>query len=307
MKRTWILAGFMAALLWGSIAPALDLSSTPQTVREALGEPKKIEPNKAAGFETWNYKDGKIIFREGKIIGFDQKKDAPLIDLGKPKDGVFLQYNMKAEEIPFALGTPSRIEPDADSPKLAFWIYDDLPAPDEEKARVAVYDGSVMAWSVGDKMNHYHCHLWDEKRDEPESPAQKRILKEVGQPSAVIRKVRDGKEESIFYIFHMKKSGIFMIEFREGLKDGYRIINSQGNPATLDALSKIHPNKKAKEMTHRDVLTLATFTVDEKGVIRTDEPSGKKESVWDKINGRFSKINIGSKLEGIIDSGSGKK
>ena len=103
------------------------------------------------------------------------------------------------------------------------------------------------------------------------------------------------------------KRGIYMIEFREGLKDGYRIINPQGNPITLDALSKIHPNKKVKEMTQRDLLTLANFSVDENGVIRTGEPSGKKESAWDKINECFRKLNIGAKAEGIMDAVGKKK
>ncbi|HPL74282.1 MAG TPA: hypothetical protein PKW18_06885 [Candidatus Sumerlaeota bacterium] len=103
------------------------------------------------------------------------------------------------------------------------------------------------------------------------------------------------------------KRGTYKIEFREGLKDGYHVINPQGNLITLDALSKIHPNKKVKEMTQRDLLAQANFSVDEKGVIRTGEPSGKRESAWDKINECFRKRNIGVKAEGIMDAVGKKK
>jgi len=234
---------------------ALDLCSTPTQALAVLGNPQKIEEDKSLGLSLWKYHGGEVTFYDGRVNGFDQSKVFLSFDLGKREDGAYLNYWMAAEEIHRALGTPSRIEADRIARGFALWYYNDIPAPDGGMGCVAVNEGKVIGWSIGEPGNYYSCYVWEEGKDEPDTPLQKRLLKQVGAPSACIKVVKNGKMEKEVYIFHMQRSGIYQIEFREDLPNGYRVISPGGSLMQFENLASLHPPKSAR-ITKREVLVL---------------------------------------------------
>jgi|GEM_PF-4663073 len=255
MSKTRFVFLFLITLFLTGSLFALNLSSTREQVRKTLGEPQKIEIKKKGGLEVWKYPKGEVIFRKDKICGFDQTETKLFFDLGKREKKAYLKYLMKIDQVPKALGTPARIEPDPMDTDFFLWHYKDPPAPDGGMGCVAIYKERVLGWSLGDKKNFYACHIWDPKKDEPETPVQKRVLKKVGEPSAQITVAKKGKRQKTVYIFHMEKSGIYKMEFRHDLEEGFRVLNPQENPTLLEKLSSIHPPKSSR-MTDRKVYTL---------------------------------------------------
>jgi len=255
MRLFSILSFFFVLGLCSTAGATLDLCSTPTQVLMVLGNPKKIEEDNSLGLLLWKYPRGEVTFHDGKVIGFDQTKDFLSFDLGKREEGVFLSYWMEAAEIPRALGTPSKIEADRVARRFALWHYKDIPAPDGEMGCVAVNEGRVIGWSIGDRKNYYACYVWEEGKDEPELPIQRRLLKQVGPPSACVKVVKNGRMEKEIYIFHMQRSGIYQIEFREDLPNGYQVTNPGGNLMQFEKLASVHPPKSSR-MTRREVLIL---------------------------------------------------
>ncbi len=80
-------------------------------------------------------------------------------------------------------------------------------------------------------------------------------MKKVGAPGACIKIVRNGHTEKEIYIFHMQRSGIYRIEFREDLPNGYQATSPGGNPIQLENLAALHPPKGVR-MTKREILVL---------------------------------------------------
>ena len=259
-------------LIYSMTATALDFSSTPEDVMKILGKPGKVKKDDLIGFMKWVYPKGEIVFLHREIIAFEQTKGSLSIDLGKRKEGVFLKFGMEESRIPEALGAPSRVETEPDARDFSLWYFEDLPAPDGKGAVVAVYMKKVLSWSVGDKKNYYICHLWEKGKDKPETPVQKRVMKKVGAPSALLRAVKEGRLEYTRYIFRMEKSGIYQIEFRGDFPDGYRVLNPEERPVLLEKLSSIHPPKSAG-MTRREVRDLA----------RPPEKVVEKKPVWERF------------------------
>ena len=255
MRRFRILSFTFVLAMCSTAGAPLDLCSTPTQVLTVLGSPKKIEEDNNLGLSLWKYPGGEVTFYDGKVNGFDQTKDFLSFDLGKREAGEFLAYFMAAADIPRALGTPSRIEADRIARRFALWYYKDIPAPDGEMGCVAVNEGKVIGWSIGEPGNYYACYVWEEGKDEPDIPLQKRLLKKVGPPSACVNVVKNSRMEKEIYIFHMQRSGIYQIEFREDLPNGYQVINPSGSLMQFENLASLHPPKSAR-MTKREVLVL---------------------------------------------------
>ena len=252
---------------------ALDFSSTPEEVIKALGKPEKVERDEVIGLMVWEYKKGRITFQHRKVIGYDQTEESLSFDLGKRKNGVFLKYWMKSDAIPSALGTPSKVTPNPkEDREFVLWYFKNLPAPNGKEASVAVYKGRVMAWSVGDKNNYYICHPWEEMKDHFNTPVQRRVMKRVGNPTAVIRAVRNGKRRFLRYLFHIQEEVIYQIEFQDDLPEGYRVLNSEERAVRLQKLIQLHPPESAK-MTKKTIMTLPN----------PRKRLAKKKSLWERF------------------------
>jgi len=272
IRKNLVLLIFTGLVPLFAAADTLDFNSTIEDVLEVLGKPREIRKDEILGRQVWKYEKGAIGFLNRKVISFDQTGEDLHFDLGERKKGVYLAFRMKAAEIPLALGTPSRVEINLDERDFSLWYYKQIPAPKGRESMVAVFRDRVLSWNLGDEKNVYSCRLWEDGVDEFETPLQKRVMKRIGPPVAVIRAVKNGRSEYTRYLFPMQKSGLYQIEFKGSLPGGYRVLNPGERPIPMETLNSIHPPLSAR-MTKRKVIPL-------------DHPPGKileQKSLWKKF------------------------